>query len=156
MKALSLWQPWASLMALGLKRVETRSWRTKYRGDIAICSAKKREHDGRALWSNLLAEGVVPRLEFDDLPFGRLLCVVRLVDCPSTLWLNTSTSESSMAVRDEYFPGMTLAAEVRYGNYAAGRFAWLTTDLRATKQVAVTGHQGLFDLDDGLVAAALL
>lgn len=31
MKAISLWQPWASLMAVGAKRYETRSWGTLYR-----------------------------------------------------------------------------------------------------------------------------
>jgi hypothetical protein len=39
-KAISLWQPWASLMALGLKRHETRHWPTAYRGPIAIHAAK--------------------------------------------------------------------------------------------------------------------
>lgn len=36
MKALTLWQPWASLIALGEKRYETRSWATSYRGLLAI------------------------------------------------------------------------------------------------------------------------
>jgi len=31
-KALTLWQPWASLMALEEKKIETRSWSTKYQG----------------------------------------------------------------------------------------------------------------------------
>lgn len=30
MKALTLWQPWASLVALGEKRIETRSWSTPF------------------------------------------------------------------------------------------------------------------------------
>jgi len=37
LKALSLWQPWASLMALGVKRIETRSWQTQHRGPLIIC-----------------------------------------------------------------------------------------------------------------------
>ena len=41
MKALTLWQPWASLVALGHKRIETRCWSTKYRGDLAIHAAAK-------------------------------------------------------------------------------------------------------------------
>lgn len=41
MKALSLWQPWASLMALGVKQNETRSWPTSHRGDLLICAAKR-------------------------------------------------------------------------------------------------------------------
>ena len=36
MKALTIRQPWASLFALGIKQMETRSWDTKYRGPVAI------------------------------------------------------------------------------------------------------------------------
>jgi activating signal cointegrator 1 len=39
---LTLWQPWASLVALGVKTIETRSWSTKYRGPIAIHAAARR------------------------------------------------------------------------------------------------------------------
>ena len=41
MKALTIWQPWASLIARGVKQYETRSWATKYRGPIAIHAAMK-------------------------------------------------------------------------------------------------------------------
>ena len=41
MKALTIWQPWASLIARGVKQYETRSWATKYRGPIAIHAAVK-------------------------------------------------------------------------------------------------------------------
>lgn len=42
MKALTLWQPWASLVALGAKRIETRSWSTTYRGPLAIHAAARK------------------------------------------------------------------------------------------------------------------
>ncbi len=42
MKALSLWQPWASLIALGVKTIETRSWATNYRGPLAIHAGLRR------------------------------------------------------------------------------------------------------------------
>lgn len=41
-KALTLWQPWASLVALGVKTIETRSWSTAYRGPLAIHAAARR------------------------------------------------------------------------------------------------------------------
>ncbi len=41
MKAITIWQPWASLLACGAKQYETRSWATSYRGPIAIHAAKK-------------------------------------------------------------------------------------------------------------------
>lgn len=36
MKAITIWQPWASLAAIKKKRYETRSWATRYRGPIAV------------------------------------------------------------------------------------------------------------------------
>lgn len=41
MKAIVLRQPYASLVALGLKRYETRTWATRYRGPLAICAAAR-------------------------------------------------------------------------------------------------------------------
>lgn len=40
MKVLTIKQPWASLIALGEKHIETRSWKTKYRGTLLIHSRK--------------------------------------------------------------------------------------------------------------------
>ncbi len=41
MKAITIHQPWASLIVVGAKRFETRSWETKYRGPIAIHASKQ-------------------------------------------------------------------------------------------------------------------
>lgn len=61
MKAISVRQLWASMIADGTKTIETRTWPTKYRGDLLIVSS---------------ARPVV-----DDLPAGKALCVVNLADC---------------------------------------------------------------------------
>jgi hypothetical protein len=57
MKALSVRQPWADLIASGKKTIEVRSWPTKYRGPLVICSTKV---------------GKVP---------GTTRCLVDLVEC---------------------------------------------------------------------------
>lgn len=44
MRAISLWEPWASLIRTGAKTFETRSWETKYRGLLLICAAKSAGH----------------------------------------------------------------------------------------------------------------
>ena len=59
MKALSVRQPWANLIASGCKEIETRTWSTKHRGELLICSSRR------------------PVIH----PAGRALAVVRLVDC---------------------------------------------------------------------------
>jgi len=61
MKAISLWQPWASMIASGKKTIETRSWPTSYRGDLLICSTKK------------------PRV--GNLACGKALCIVTVRAC---------------------------------------------------------------------------
>lgn len=48
MKALSLTQPWATLVAIGAKKIETRSWSTSYRGPVAIHASKG--YPGRYAW----------------------------------------------------------------------------------------------------------
>lgn len=58
MKAISLKQPWANLIASGKKIIETRKWTTKYRGDLIICSSQN------------------PKIE----PYGKALCIVELYD----------------------------------------------------------------------------
>ena len=40
-KALSVRQPWANLIAKGEKSIETRKWATDYRGPLVIASCKK-------------------------------------------------------------------------------------------------------------------
>lgn len=53
MKALTVQQPWAGLLVLGIKKGETRSWNTKYRGKIAIHSSAKMPKEGTALLNDL-------------------------------------------------------------------------------------------------------
>lgn len=45
MKAISIKQPWAGLIAQGLKTIEVRTWQTHYRGEILICSSQKPDFD---------------------------------------------------------------------------------------------------------------
>lgn len=56
LKAITIWQPWASLIACGAKQYETRSWKTDYRGPIAIHAAAKRPpKQGQIPWENFNA-----------------------------------------------------------------------------------------------------
>ncbi|KXG09931.1 hypothetical protein AT864_01491 [Anoxybacillus sp. P3H1B] len=45
MKAITIKQPWATLIALGEKKFETRSWKTNYRGKIAIHAGKTIDYE---------------------------------------------------------------------------------------------------------------
>lgn len=64
MKALSVRQPWASLIASGAKTIELRSWPTRYRGELLICASKSAD------------AGATP-----EMPRGVALVVVEVTDC---------------------------------------------------------------------------
>jgi len=104
-KALTLTQPWASLMALGYKQVETRSWKTQYRGPLAIHAAKGFPSAARQFAEVERAIGRVPA----RIPRGAVVCIIDLVDCQPT---------EDVALR---ISGL----ERHLGDYAPGRWAWL-------------------------------
>lgn len=67
MKALSLKQPWASMVANGTKTIETRTWRTSYRGPLAIHASQP---DGRIIATAVLTD--VRPMVFEDIIPARL------------------------------------------------------------------------------------
>lgn len=89
LRAVTLWQPWASLAALGLKQYETRSWRTAYRGPLLIHAAKSspmreavelaRMVDWRLLLG--LPLDLPPRDALHALPRGAVIGCVSLAGC---------------------------------------------------------------------------
>ena len=68
MKAISVKQPWASLIANGRKTVELRSWPITYRGPLVIVASVSAERDALA------------RFDIDDLPRGATVAIVDVVD----------------------------------------------------------------------------
>ena len=85
MKAITTWQPWASLLARGAKKYETRSWETKYRGPIAIHAAQKPfntdSYLDRELYPFADALGLPDIYSFNKLPYGAVVAVANLVNC---------------------------------------------------------------------------
>lgn len=76
-KALSVQQPWASLLAYGIKDVENRTWRTSFRGPLAIHASKTFDRD--ALRDRRVAS--VLDVMQDDFPLGVVVGVVDVVGC---------------------------------------------------------------------------
>lgn len=131
MKAISLWQPWASAMALGWKRNETRHWRTSYRGPLLIHAAKK-----IIGWPSMEIQSLFDGTAFQpsDLPLGVLLCRVDLIDCKE-IFLNNRPS----------------GIERILGDYTPGRFMWITENLKIFNPILFRGSQGFFDVPEKLL-----
>jgi hypothetical protein len=132
MKALSLWQPWASAIALGHKRIETRHWSTSYRGPLAIHAARRWTAEEREFAAVEHTLGRLPA----RLPLGAFVAVATLVDIRPTEELYSHIG----------------AIERLYGNYEPGRFGWLLEDIRPLPApIGFKGHQGLFNVPDELL-----
>ena len=149
MKVLSLWQPWASAVAVGAKRVETRSWRTTYRGLIAIHAAKRRVIGEliyfRSCWNwcgALASLGVTmgngPTLDH-LLPFGAVVAVADLVDCLPTDSFTVGLLDRKHGQEPYQW------TERQMGDFSPGRYGWVFENIRAlAKPLPMCGHQGLW------------
>ena len=137
MKALSLWQPWASLMAVGAKKIETRSWPTNYRGLVAIHSAKRFQEMGRLPLGQKRFHDALD-LDYEiknqrlDLPPGCFISVGRLHRL-------LSTTAHAAAIPDQK------TDEFWFGDYSPNRFMWFFDEVWKLKELVYTaGHQGLW------------
>lgn len=158
MKAITLWQPWATLWALGFKEYETRSWATNYRGPIAIHAALKPAHK---IFSKLI-EHDIAELMFKflrpldiwfpaDLPHGCIIATAELVGCheivcyggrgmssKSTGWLDT--------VDGIYMP---TEQELAFGDWTPGRYAWEVKNVKILPEpIPAKGHQRLWNWEE--------
>lgn len=127
MKAISLHQPFASAMAAGIKKCETRTRALRYRGDLVICSALLKP--GKQDVPLALALG-----DYAKLPLGFALAVVEI-------WGAIDTNHLPL------LPMKIDSAEILWGNYSRNRWVWFTRNLRVLKEpVRVKGRQFIWHL----------
>lgn len=146
MKALSLWQPHAQAIALGLKPYETRDWATGYRGPLAIHAAKRQWTDygewhdeARRRLCRAVPDGATVRMAY-----GAVVCVADLVDC-----IRTSELRGRIPPDEEFW------GDFSDGELGRGRYAFKLRNVRVLPEpVPVRGQQGFFEVElDGVSAA---
>jgi hypothetical protein len=137
MKALTLTQPWATLMATREKTIETRSWWTGFRGEMVIHAAKGFPKWAKETCDEYPFKEALRGLSAADLPLSRGLCVVRVLGC-----IRTDEMHKAEAVLGR----KPAALELHFGDYSEGRFAWLTEYVRPLNHdAAVRGALGLWN-----------
>lgn len=130
--AISLWQPWASLIVIGAKRYETRGWDTSYRGPLVIHAARRFTIDERQIclshpFRDVLAGAGISHTR--QLPFGAFLCIVDLVEIVPTREVINFLSKQ----------------EIAFGNYLPNRFAWKLENVRRFPEpIPGRGYQKLW------------
>jgi hypothetical protein len=135
-RGLTLTQPWATLVDLGQKRYETRSWDTGYRGLVAIHAAKKFPHNAQRLSQTepfLAAMGRPP----EEFPLGVILCIARIA------WTKPTSSLHFVAPPERDF-----------GDFGSDRYAWALEHVVSLRQpIPCRGMLGLWALPPEALAA---
>ena len=161
MRAISLWQPWATAVARGSKRIETRHWSTAYRGPLAIHAAKRfvrselRAYHGDPAWR--AAMGWTDRNCFaqaEEMPFGALIAVTSIVDCLPVERIDRALLDTprhpmpSDGVAGEW-------TERLMGDFSPGRFGWILGDVaELLHPIPFRGAQSFFNVPDELLPQA--
>lgn len=139
MKVISIRQPWATLISLGEKKYETRSWKTKHRGKLAIHASQKIDIDAchdREIAETLNKHGIVLT---NDLPIGAIIAVSELKDCHRVMieelcWANLEGGE------------IVKGNEFIFGDYSTGRYAWQLENVQQLEEpIPVKGQLGLWN-----------
>ena len=146
MKALTLTQPWATLVAVGENSIETRSWGTSYRGPLSIHSAKGFPRDARELCrmspyrEALRSHGYTDAL---SLPLGAVIALAELVD------VMTFTRGTLRDVRARAKSGEFPTHEADFGDFSPGRYGWVLKDVRALREpIPARGMLGLWEVSE--------
>jgi len=143
-KAISLLQPWASLVILGFKKIETRSWPVAERdaGVIAIHASKALKRPEIDIFHTspfleTFAEVGIDAISL--LPRSAILGTVRIVGC------HTVETFPAISGRERAFGN--------YGNEEGQRYGWVLSDPKPlTEPIPASGMLGLWTVPDDLVA----
>lgn len=136
MKALTIQQPYASLIASGEKWIENRTWYTNYRGPLAIHAGKGTKY--------------LDRDEITNYPTGCVIAIAKLVACVHIEQI--LRNDASSLVRKKLIPGSNRSwSEVARHKHAEGPWCWILEDLQAFSTddfVYLSGRQGFWEYND--------
>ncbi len=131
MKVLSLTEPYATLILNGNKHIETRSWKTTYRGKLYIHASmtkiKKETLNNKELMS---------LIENKDLHFGYIICKCDLVDC---IYM---TKEYVEEIKNNNYE------EYICGEYKEGRYAFILDNIELVDPIKAKGKLSIWNFDN--------
>ena len=131
MKVISIIEPWASLIKEKVKYIETRSWKTNYRGKIYIHASLKKvpKKDERI---NIL----ISLLENKNFKYGHIIAEATLVDC---IYMDEEFISKIKNNNKEYI----------CGEYSIGRYAWVLKDIKELNEpIPAKGNLGIWNYND--------
>jgi hypothetical protein len=155
-KVLSLWEPWATLLVHGIKKIETRPSPTNWtveKGTYLIHAAKKWDKFQSGLCSsepfkselNKLPTCGAKGLEF---AFGHIIGSVEIKECCRIFY----TEANTIAIERELggFTDWIRGIELSFGDYRKGRYAWICQNPRVlVNPIPYKGGQGYYQNFNG-------
>ena len=128
MKVLTIKEPFATLIKNKIKYIETRSWKTNYRGELYIqagAAKLSKEVKARKELSKLYSE--------DELNYGYIICKCNLVDC---IYMTEEFIKKEKNKNINNFVS---------GRYEVGRYAWILDNVEIIKPIKVKGQLGIWN-----------
>ena len=136
MKALTIWQPWCTLIARELKRVETRPWSTEHRGDIAIHAAARIPPIDLAGVQKIIDKHKLHGF----MPLGKVICIAKLESVrPTEFFIELFEKMKGSAMKS------AMKREIALGDYRPGRFGFVLTDIRLIRPFPIRGQQRMWN-----------
>lgn len=130
MKVLSLIEPWATLIKEGKKVIETRSWKTSYRGELYIHASGKKIKRSAPHTQELL--NLIPNV---NMGYGHIICKCKLVDC---IYMDQEFLDKIQKDTQEFL----------CGEYNIGRHAWILEDIEPLeKPIPARGHLNIWNYE---------
>lgn len=127
MKVLTIKEPFVSLIKENIKKIETRSWKTNYRGEIFIhCGLSK---------VNMKEERIkklVSLLNDKSMNYGNIVLKAKLIDC---VYMDDEFISLVKKDKNEYLSG----------RYEVGRYAWVLDNIELIDPIKVKGQLGIWN-----------
>ena len=129
MRVLSIKEPFASLILNKHKTIETRSWKTNYRGELFIHASGKNLE--KKFLNNDYVNDLIKNMNMN---YGYIICKCNLVDC---VYMDDKFLETVKKNTKEY----------SCGEYKIGRYAWILKDVEPIKPILAKGKLNIWNYD---------
>ena len=126
MKVISIKEPFATLIMNGNKKIETRSWKTNYRGELYIHAS------GKSLAKEFLDDNIIDLIKDMDMNFGNIICKGNLIDC---IYMDEEFIKKIRKNKIEYICGL----------YEVGRYAWIFDNIELIYPIPAKGKLNIWN-----------
>lgn len=130
MKVISIKEPFATLIMNGSKLIETRSWKTNYRGELYIHAS------GKSLAKEYFNNPYILELIKDmNMNYGNIICKGNLVDC---VYMDEKFLKKIKSNKQEYNLGL----------YELGRYAWIFENIVPIYPIPAKGKLNIWNYNE--------